>query len=369
MRVSIDATGLGRPKTGTVVYLTEILHRWNQNPKIKHEFIIFSGASGVRHLRPLGLDARFRVVRAPTPRFARIPWQQVAMPLKLAAEQVDVHWGAGFVLPLLSRKPMLLTVYDLTFQMFPGVHEFLKRYYFPAILHASVRRARAILTISKATRADLHRLLPQSRGKTTVTTLAARTLGAPPKKKKTRSAPAAPGGYLLFIGTLEPRKNLERLLLAWQMLEPGLRAGIELHVVGATGWMVDKTLRRFERDGSIKFHGEVEDAELGRLLAGALGFVYPSLYEGFGLPVIEAMSLGVPVLTSKVGATREVAEGAAILVDPESVENICSGMRRLLTEASLRKKLSALGLQRASQYSWEDTAQKTLQAIESLLPV
>lgn len=368
MRISIDATGLGRTKTGTVVYLTEILHQWNQDPKVQHEFIIFSGAYGVRHLRPLGLDRRFKVIPAPTLRLARIAWQQFVMPKWMESAGVDVHWGAGFVLPMVSTKPMVVTIHDLTFQMFPHMHEIIKRWYFPFVISRSVRQARAVLTVSKSTRADLYRLLPRSRGKTTVTPLAARTLGSLRPSRKSRSTPTKFPGYLLFIGTLEPRKNLERLLLAWQGLDPGLRAGRKLRVVGAFGWMMGKTLRHFERDPSIEFHGEVRDAELGRLLSGSLGFVYPSLYEGFGLPVIEAMSMGIPVLTSKVGATREVAEGAAILVDPESVEDIRSGIHRLLKESGLRRKLSALGIKRATRFSWEQTAKKTLQVIERLLP-
>ena len=360
MRISIDATGLGRTKTGTVVYLTEILHQWNQDPKVQHEFIIFSGAYGVRHLRPLGLDRRFKVILAPTLRLARIAWQQFVMPKWMESAGVDVHWGAGFVLPMVSTKPMVVTIHDLTFQMFPHMHEIIKRWYFPFVISRSVRQARAVLTVSKSTRADLYRLLPRSRGKTTVTPLAARTLGSLRPSRKTRSAPTKFQGYLLFIGTLEPRKNLKRLLLAWQGLDPGLRAGRKLRVVGAFGWMMGKTLRHFERDPSIEFHGEVTDAELGRLLTGSLGFVYPSLYEGFGLPVIEAMSMGLPVMTSDIGATREVAGDAAILVDPYSVDSICAGLGQLISYNELRQHLGAKGLKRAAQFSWNSTANQTL---------
>jgi glycosyltransferase involved in cell wall biosynthesis len=365
MRISVDATGLGGPKTGTAVYLTEILAVWNHDRSIDHEFVIFVSAKAKPHLVALGLDQRFRFIAAPGHRHLRVLWQQTVMPWHIARQRVDVHWGAGFVLPLVSGRPMVLTVHDLTFQLFPEVHERIKRYYFPAMIRAAVWKSRAIIAVSESTCADLHRLLPVSCDKTKVTMLASRRLG----QLKAASALEEPnprdGGYVLFVGTVEPRKNLSRLIAAWQSLPPDSRGHLRLVVAGATGWMVDQLIAEIKATDAIEFRGQVSDAELASLMQNAMAFLYPSLYEGFGLPVVEAMALGIPVLTSNVGATREVAAGAAILVNPNDVDDIRAGLARLLEGRSLREKLSALGRDRAATFSWERTAEKTLAIVEN----
>ena len=148
MRISIDATGLGGPKTGTAVYLTEILSVWNSESSIDHEFVLFASPMAMSHLAELDLDTRFHFVQAPAHRHVRVLWQQTMMPWHIFRLHIDVHWGTGFVLPLLSRKPMVLTVHDMTFQLFPEMHERVKRYYFPAMIKASVRKAATVIAIS-----------------------------------------------------------------------------------------------------------------------------------------------------------------------------------------------------------------------------
>jgi glycosyltransferase involved in cell wall biosynthesis len=257
---------------------------------------------------------------------------------------------------------MVVTVHDLTFQLFPAVHERIKRYYFPAMIKAAVSKARYVLAISESTRNDLHRLLPKSRDKTVVTLLAARKLGSDIRHETDHGGIG--GGYVLFVGTVEPRKNLERLIAAWQAIDPLDRGNARLVIVGATGWLVDRMLSRSVAEDAIEFRGFVGDDELAQLMRGAMAFVYPSLYEGFGLPVLEAMAQGIPVLTSDVGATREVANGAALLVDPVSPSSIRDGLVRLLNDEALRRELSRLGVERAASFSWERTAADTLAVLE-----
>ena len=363
MRISLDATGLGRPKTGTSVYLTELLSCIARDRSVDHEFVIFASDKGVAHCQEAQLDGRFKFVLAPSHRQLRVVWQQTHMPWHIGRARIDVHWGTGFVLPLMSRVPMAVTVHDLTHQLYPEAHERLKRFYFPAIISASVKKAEAVFVVSQATERDLHRIMPTSVGKTVVTPLAARRLGTPDVRSR---GARTDQDYLLFVGTLEPRKNLRRLLSAWQSLDPTIRGGTKLFIVGATGWMVERLLEDTASDTSVKFFGHVDDNELAGLLNGAKALVYPSLYEGFGLPVVEAMELGVPVLTSNTGATREIAEGAAILVEPTSVDDIRAGLARLLTEPDLLAALSMGGPERARSFSWERTAKLTIQTLEKL---
>ena len=365
MRISIDATGLGGPKTGTAVYLAEILAVWNRDHTIKHDFMVFSSPKASEHLSALNLDDRFQIVKAPDNRHLRGLWQQTIMAWHIYMSKADVHWGTAFVLPLLVSKPMVVTVHDLTFQLFPSVHEWIKRYYFPAMIKVAVNKARFVLAVSESTRNDLYKLLPNSLGKTFVTLLAARRFSskAPEVLAPYQAAPHV-GPYLLFVGTIEPRKNLERLIEAWYSIDSLDRHNAKLVIVGATGWMVDDMINRSVVDHLIEFKGFVDDDELAGLMSGAMAFVYPSLYEGFGLPVLEAMAQGIPVLTSDRGATREVADNAAILIDPESVSSIRDGLIRLLKDDALRSELSRRGVERAASFSWERTAQDTLALIE-----
>ena len=360
MRIGIDASGLGQAKTGTTVYLTEILAQWNQDKRLAHSFVIFVAPKAVPHFTTLGLDERFQLLPAPDQRAVRVVWQQTVLPLQLARHGVQVHWGPGFALPLAGRCPMVVTIHDLTFQLFPAAHEPIKRYYFPYMIGRAVRKARAVLAISETTRADLETIYPGTCLKTRVTLLAPRRLPG----RATLAPVSSDAGYALFIGTLEPRKNLPRLLAAWRSLAPKVRGGTELRVIGATGWLSEGLNSQPQpAKENIHFLGSLSDDALASQLYGASFFVYPSLYEGFGLPVLEAMAAGIPVLTSDVGATREVAANAALLADPSSIPALADGLARLLQEPDLRQRLRAAGLQRAAAFSWAHTARQTLDTL------
>lgn len=359
MNIGIDASGLGSAKTGTTVYLTEILVQWNQDKKLAHSFFIFVAPKSRQHFAGLRLDQRFHFLSAPDSRILRILWQQTLLPLLLVRLDVQVHWGPGFVLPLIGRRPMVVTVHDLTFHLFPAAHEAVKRYYFPFMIRRSVEKARAVLAVSRTTRDDLERFYPGVGVKTRVTLLGARQFPGPDAPP-----PLSRGNYVLFIGTLEPRKNLPNLLRAWRALPPQLRDETELRVIGATGWHSNELPAQCgqPRD-NIHFLGSMPDELLAAQLRGACFFVYPSLYEGFGLPVLEAMGAGIPVLTSNVGATAEIAANAALLVDPQSVSALAMGLSRMLQEPGLRARLREAGLQRAAEFSWSYTARQTLDAL------
>jgi glycosyltransferase involved in cell wall biosynthesis len=363
MRISIDATGLGRAKTGTAVYIEEILKAWADDPDFDDRVLVLATDYGRKHLQSLENRKNIVFTGAPVNRMARIAWQQTALPLLLRREKIDVHWGAGFVLPLLSSTPMVVTIFDLTFQILPDVHERVKRWYFPAMIKASVAKANRILAISQAAAGDLERLYPAAAGKIQTTLLA-------PRKFEIRGPAREPGGAthpaglrFLFVGTIEPRKNLKRLIEAWIGIPPEQRAGAELRIVGATGWMVRELVESGKNLEGVSWLGPVSDSELALEYSRAQVFAYPSLYEGFGLPVVEAMSMGLPVLTGNTGATREIATGAALLVDPWSVDSISGGLLRMISDSALRSSLAEAGLKRAGEMSWTATAAETLQAI------
>jgi glycosyltransferase involved in cell wall biosynthesis len=178
----------------------------------------------------------------------------------------------------------------------------------------------------------------------------------------------APGSYLLYVGTVQPRKNLARLIDAFAQVarqEAG-GAALRLVIAGKRGWLTEEIERRAAASGvagQVLFPGFVADADLPALLSGALAFVFPSLYEGFGMPVLEAMACATPVLTSTTSALPEVAGDAALLVDPHDTEAIAEGIARLLSDAALRERLRERGMQRAAQFTWHRCASETLRVL------
>ena len=231
-----------------------------------------------------------------------------------------------------------------------------------ATIKRAVRRADAFICISEATREDLVEYFPETEARAHVTPLAADPSFAAKRRAKALEKP-----YVLAVGTLEPRKNLVRLVQAWAALPRTIRDSHLLALVGPTGWDVEETLTAAKaRPDDVKLLGYVDDEELAELYAGCACFAYPSLYEGFGLPVLEAMSAGAPVITSNVSSLPEVAGEAALMVDPLDVGAIADALAEMLTNAETAKRLSAAGRKRAATFSWDRTARETLAVMRAI---
>ncbi len=234
-----------------------------------------------------------------------------------------------------------------------------------ATIRPALRRAAALPCISEATRADLVGRFPSAAAKASVIELAASERFAAAGPGDTASRHGLHGPYVLAVGTLEPRKNLERLLGAWCRLPERLRDEHDLALVGPRGWE-DEAILRAAGEAGARVLGRVSDEDLAGLYAGCALFAYPSLYEGFGLPVLEAMSAGAPVVTSAVSSLPEVAGDAAILVDPLDTTAIRDAIARVLTEPALARALSEGGRRRAGRFSWERTARETRQLLAGI---
>ena len=227
-----------------------------------------------------------------------------------------------------------------------------------ATIRPALRRAAVLPCISQATRDDLLRRFPVAAGKTVAIPLAADGAFAAAKAGDVPARHGLDRPYLLAVGTLEPRKNLERLVAAWNRLPASLRERHALALVGPRGWDDEPILRAAAASGA-RLLGRVSDSDLAALYAGCAAFAYPSLYEGFGLPVLEAMSAGAPVVTSNVSSLPEVAGDAAMLVDPRDEVAIAAALERLLTDPVLAAELRARGRRRAVAFSWERCARET----------
>jgi glycosyltransferase involved in cell wall biosynthesis len=276
--------------------------------------------------------------------------------------RVDIFHASHQLLHPPRNTRVTATLYDMTCWLTPETHTASNVAVAKTFATRVLTRADGLIAISESTRAD-----------------SIRTLGLQPERIEViypgvaesffgAVATVRQKPYILFVGTVEPRKNLGVLLDAYQQLTPSLREEFDLVVAGPAGWGDPATLRRLQ-SGSAGVHylGYVPEQDLPGLTAGATVFVYPSLYEGFGLPVAQAMAAGVPVITSNLSSLPEVGGDAALLVDPKSAAELSSALGRMLLSPDLRAELRANGLLRANQYRWEVCARKSWDFFERIL--
>lgn len=265
------------------------------------------------------------------------------------------------VSPARAPCPVAVTVHDLAWREMPEVVPRARRWYYGRLMPIGLRRAARILASSEATARNVARCFPDLSGRLRVTPLGTpswvhTTIAGPPE-----AAPHRP--YFLFVGTLEPRKNLPRLLDAYErLLAQRSDDAPDLRLVGSAGWAMGPLRERLARPslrGRVRVCGYRDRSELRRLYESALALTFPSLCEGFGLPVLEAMAFGLPVLTSDQGALREVAGQHALLVDPLDVDAIAGGLGRLVDDETLRRRLREAGPPHAARWSWNTTADMT----------
>ncbi len=274
------------------------------------------------------------------------------------------HATEHLLLPL-RGIPTLLTVHDLFFRHYPDYHKPLNRWYLNLTLKMYCERATHLIAVSEYTRQDVLRSYGLPPDKVRVIYEAAAPAFHPQTPEavaRVRARYGLPERYILAVSTIEPRKNYTRLLQAFERLHAeGLSEA--LVIVGRKGWLFEAFFHALELSPArqaVRFPGYVLDDDLPALYAGAQAFAFPSLAEGFGLPLLEAMACGTPSVASNVTSLPEIGGDAAVLVDPLDVEAIYTGLRRVLTDAALREALRERGLRRAAQFSWERAARETL---------
>ncbi|MBV9170474.1 MAG: glycosyltransferase family 4 protein, partial [Chloroflexi bacterium] len=295
----------------------------------------------------------------------RILWEQTQLPRRLSALKPDLLHGMAYALPAAWSGPSVVTVYDLSFFKFPNAFKPGNRIYLTAATRAAAKRARRVLTISAHTKRDIVRLLgvPEHRVEVTYPAAEERYAVLPAEQIEAfRRARDLPETFILSVGTLEPRKNVRGLLEAYALLR---RPRAPLYVVGGTGWRfspIFDTVEQLELTHDVHFVGFVADDELPLWYNAARLFVFPTLYEGFGLPVLEAMGCGTPVIASDVASLPEVSGKAAILVSPNDAMQLAREMQRLLDDPQLRTEHRAAGRIQATRFSWRATADSTAAA-------
>jgi len=374
MLIGIDAsrTTVAR-RTGTENYalsLTRELLALGRDP-VEHRFRLYFNDPP-----PPGLvDGRAEQRVIPFPRLwthLRLSWEMVTRP-------PDLLFVPAHVLPLIHPRCSVVTVHDLGYFYYPEAHTRFQNSYLRWSTRYSARAAARVLADSKATRDDLVRHYHIPANKIVVVYPGRDENLLPVTDLAVRSAVRAryglTGRYFLHVGTLQPRKNLIRLLHAFAALlasDVELAASdLQLVISGKKGWLYDDLMAEVHKlgpaaEGRVILTGYVPDADLPALLSGALAFCFPSLYEGFGFPVIEAMSCGAPVVCSNVSSLPEVAGDAALMVDPMDVASLTAALGRIAGDEELRCGLTERGFRQAGRFSWRQSAQQVLGVLEEV---
>ena len=363
MDVSALSDGL---RSGTAVYLYRLAQALQLLDDDLELDLLYNGMAGRgAQLASSLAGPRARVIVRPLlwrPLPAPLFWRPYPRALTEAANAADVFHVGEFVFPAIAPGlPVVGTVHDCTTKLHPEWHGWANRLLHHRRLRWIARHAARVIIDAEATRADSARVMGIEPGRFDVVPLARGTVSAEAAPDVRARFDLGDSPLVLFVGTLEPRKNLARLVQAFARL-PESHADVRLVLAGHWGWRGSELKRALQSvpDGRVIVTGGVDHATLASLYREARIFAYPSLYEGFGLPVLEAMAEDVPVITSRGGTLEEVAGDAAVLIDPFDVDSIAEALDRVLSSEPLRNDLRARGLQRERQYTWDRTARLTV---------
>lgn len=323
--------------------------------------------------KPVGALAR-QLSRWPTHRPpVRIMWEQTVLPLALMKARVDLLHALAFAAPLVTPRPFALTIYDLSFIHYPEAFKPFNRLYLSAITRHSARRAKAVITISEYTRRDVIESFGVSpaRVHTVYCGVDESFRPLPPAEVAAfKRRHNLPDRFIFRLGTIEPRKNVEGVIRAYADWHKRDKLAPPLYIAGGKGWYYQQVFNLVEEldlTKQIIFPGYLPQADLPLWYNSADLFVYPSYFEGFGLPVLEAMACGVPVITSNSSSLPEVAGTAAILVAPADTDGLSRAMQSVFNQADLAQSMRRRGLEQAQKFSWRTTAAQTAQIYGQVL--
>ena len=362
MRVAIDIRKLHDFGIGT--YIRNLLRHLARLDR-DTEFVLFCQSHDCANVKELG--ANFRgVPEGSAPYSLR---EQLSLPLLARREKADVYHAPHYVLPPLISGRSVVTIHDCIHLMFPEYLPYrLGKIYARAMMYSATHRADRILTVSESSKRDILRFFPVRPEKIAVIYNAIdETFRVPPTEDavaRVRERYQLQDPFVLYVGNVKPHKNVSRLIEAFALVRGRRTDGLKLVIIGdeiSKFQTLRRTVLRHKLHKHVRFLGFVPDGTLSVLYRLASVFVFPSLYEGFGLPPLEAMACGAPVITSNVSSLPEVMGGAALLVDPYSAESIANAIERVLSDPVLAADLRAKGLARAQDFSWEQSVARTLE--------
>ena len=374
MRIALDGFPLSSPRTGIGHYTFE-LARALAHTAPNHNFELISplpfADSVVQELQQA--SAPNLVLNNPQPTSFSRRWWAIGLPLFLRKNAFDVFHGTNYEVPLWNRQRNVLTIHDLSILLHPEYHE-------PNLVRRArrrlplmVRSAAMIIAVTESIKREICEHLKVKPERVVVTPEAPRQVFRPmpvPETIATRLRLGIEADFILFVGTIEPRKNLLTLVRAFEQVLRTTELRPQLVIAGGEGWLMEELYSFIGTSGigdRVRFIGYTSDEALRALYSSCRICVYPSLYEGFGLPPLEAMACGAPVITSHIPAIAETVGSAAVLIDPHSVAGLAHSIIHLWNDEQLRTHLSQAGLQRAAEFSWQRTAKLTLDAYGRLV--
>ncbi len=361
MKIAIDGRALTTPRTGGGCYTYHLLKELIKKNG-RDQYVVCAHKKIVTDLAAENLD--FRIDRFPL----GILWQHAGLPRTLAREKADLLHSPIFTLPHSLPCPGIVTIFDLTALLFPQLHNMKVRFSLRFAMESSARRAKKIIAISENTRQDILKFLPVEENKIEVIYPGVSTSFCPSDStdmEKIRQKYAGGTRYLLHVGTLEPRKNLGFLIDVYNELlkDNSFSKKLNLVLAGMRGWGYKNLFRKVEQLGikdRVFFTEYVPESEMPFLYNAAEVFVFPSLYEGFGLPVLEAMASGIPVVTSSASSLPEVVGKAGMVINGWRKEDWTSTLSKMLTDNRIKKDFAERGIWQAKKFSWGKCAAETL---------
>jgi glycosyltransferase involved in cell wall biosynthesis len=372
MRIGVDARPLSVGRGGTYRVIWHLLRHLSELDRSNDYFLYSKLAFGFPLDNP----------RWTTRLHKRMPLRPTTMFFQTGAGQtvsldaIDAFWAPTGLFPrgLPASMPKILSVYDMVWYFYPETMDERQYWMFRLFVKPSIRSADKIITISESTASDLNGILKIPRSKICIAYPGVDESFQPIQRDHAANEIARKYGtstdYICTVGTVEPRKNVITLIDAMGILNRARPFPYQLLVAGASGWKNSKIYERVERagltHGEIKFLGHVADEHLPLLYSGARLFVFPSLYEGFGIPLIEAMACGTPIVASNAKPVPEVVQDAALLVDPHSAREFADAILRLTDSEDLRQSLAEKGLRRASTFGWRSAAERVLQVLQGV---
>lgn len=345
-------------RAGIHTYIAQQLNHLPQN-EADLDFVVFT--NNTQDLNPFAASLSVGTRWPTSNRIIRILWEQSAFPLTAVRRGIDLVHGMAFVSPVANFRPSIVTVYDLSFIYYPDRYPMFQRLYLSSQTRRSCRSARHVVTISESSRQDVHRLfaIPLENISVIYPGVDAQFVPRPAGEiENFRTAHNLPARFVLHVGTLQPRKSIPTLIKAFARLED---SRIELMLVGGRGWAFEEIFAQVKNLGledRVRFTGYVPDDELPLWYNAASVLVFPSVYEGFGLPVTEAMACGTPVVAANTSAIPESAGAAARLFKAQDPSALCEHIATVLDDPDLRAKMRMQGLEQSRQFSWERAGQK-----------
>ncbi len=359
LRVALMGRSLRGQYSGVVRYTDELARALA--PRLGRDLAVFvtRGRDGLQGLALRRIQAPFSTPNE----YARAFWEQVIVPPAVARLALDVSHSPNYILPAAIRCPSVVTIHDVAF-LDRAVHRLRSHLYLTALTLLALRKAVRVVCVSEYTAGRLVERFPWVRAKTRVIGEGLSERFAPQPAAAVdafRARHDLDRPYALFVGTIEPRKNVPRLLRAFERAAVRGRLPHQLVLVGASGWKTGPVWTAYQQSRMrerIRFLGYVGDEDLPAAYAGADLFVYPSLHEGFGLPPLEAMACGSPVLTSNSSALAEVSGPAAATVNPEDEDALAEEIERLLSDPDRRRELAATGSRHVRRFRWPEVAEQ-----------